>query len=351
MREPLGETPTFPIGNEIFIAENADEPTSVATESGSLEAATRLVDPMRLNTLMPEEITPRHLRKANRAVRRIRHHLVGLQNAAQQVLQAARVEAQRGQQLARTNQNQRRARRVQGAIRRASDLYAHYDALEEERARFARKVAAARTLLEAWENEKSGLAKRRTGLGAARALKQTTLNIARVERVTRDRLEEARRALAHVTVAEDAMRRDGEMVRLDPVAFRRFAGRGRWGVRLGIVALIVAILALVYPPWSPPHLALGCTFPAGLHNTCESVHATSGLRIVNQGSGVLIGWATVTLSQPSGTTAQVIPLMLLPNGSRSLTCGDYSGCAAQTGGNVQVQITTSGGSDAVSVVP
>jgi hypothetical protein len=316
----------------------------------SLEAATRLVDPMRLNNLAPEEILPRHLRRATREVRRARRAFGGIQRDARWVLHTARTEAQRGQRLARTAPSRRRARQVQHAVRRADSLNAFFAALEEERSRYARKVAAARDLLYVWEHEKTGL-KRQSGALFARMLHGATLAMGRVERVTRDRLDEARRALVHVSVAEEAMRRDADMVRMDPVNFRRFAGRGRLGVRLAVFAVVLALIAFIYPPWAPPHLSLACTFPTKAHNACAAVYATSGLRIINQGDGLLVGWATVTVNQPGGSTSQVIPLVLLPNGTRTLSCGDYSGCVSQSGSSIHVQITTSGGNSAVAVVP
>lgn len=316
----------------------------------SLAAATRLVDPMRLNNLVPEEILPRHLRRANREVRRARRALVGIEREAHRVVHTARLEAQRGQRLARTPPSRRRARQVQMAIRRADGLNTYYAALEDERARYARKVAAARDLLSAWNREKQGLHRRVGNFFAAR-LRQTTVAMGRVERVTRERLDEARRGLAHVAVAEEAMRRDADMVRLDPVNFRRFAGRGRWGVRIGIAALILALVAFIYPPWAPPHLMLACTIPTSAHNSCTSVHAASSLAVENQGDGLLVGWATITISQPGASMSQTIAVVVLPHGTQNLSCGDYGGCAAPAGSTVQVQFTTSGGSPKVSVVP
>ncbi len=342
-------TPTAKGGSDISTPEPFDE-EALPESTPSLEAATRLIDPMRLNNLTPEEITPRHLRKANRTVKRVSHQLFGIQQAAHRLLLAARDEAQRGQQLARTDANQRRARRVQGAIRRHNDLHAHFDALEDEFRRHARKVAAARDLLQAWEQEKVGMA-RRGGAGVARALRQTTLNLARLERVTNDRLEETRRALVHVNVAEEAMRRDADMTRLDPVNFARFAGRSKWRVRLAVAFAVIALVAVIYPPWSPPHLALSCTIPVGNQRGCDTVHATSNVRVVNQGSGVMVGWAVITVNGANGNSSQVIPLVLLPHSSRALSCSDYGNCATEGGSAVKVQITTSGGSSDVSVVP
>jgi hypothetical protein len=339
-----------PNGDAVLAATADTDETFYATGPTSLEAATRLVDPMRLNNLTPEEIVPRHLRRANREVRKARRALVGIQHAAQRVLGTARTEAQRGQRLARTSPSRRRAHQVQIALRRAAGLSAYYAALEDERSRYARKVAAARDLLHTWEHEKRGLTRRPGGF-AARNLRQTTLNLGRIERVTRERLDEARRALVHVSVAEEAMRRDADMVRLDPVNFKRFAGRGRLGVRLAGIAIILALIAFVYPPWSPPHLLLACTIPTKTNNACTAVHAASGLQIENHGSGMLVGWATINVSQDGNDSMQTIPIILLPHGARQLSCGDYSGCATQSGSSIHVQITTSGGSSAVAVVP
>jgi hypothetical protein len=305
----------------------------------SLEAITRLVEPSRMNNLMAEELTPRHLRRANRAIKRGRRDLVAIQRGAWQVQHSARAEALRGQQLARTTMGRRRARRVQVASRRASVLHAHFDALEAERARVARRVATGRDLLAAWQE-----LPHRRGESAARMLRQTVLSLSRIERAARDRLEETRRALAHVAVAEDAMRRDADMVRMDPINFARVAGRGRWGVRLGIAAILLALVALLYPPWSPPRLALNCA--TGAHS-CATVPAAASVRLTNTGSGVLIGWATVT----NNASSQVLPLILPPHGTRILSCVDYNGCAPQATDAIHVQFTTSGGSSLVAVQP
>jgi hypothetical protein len=111
------------------------------------------------------------------------------------------------------------------------------------------------------------------------------------------------------------------------------------------------LVALIYPPWGPPHLSLACTVPTTSNTTCDTVHATSGIRIINEGSGVLIGWATVTVDIAGTSTSQVIPILLAPRGSRNLNCGDYSGCITVPGSAVHMQITTSGGSSGVAVVP
>ncbi len=339
------------LNSEAVIAATADsEEALYTTGPASLEAATRLVDPMRLNNLTPEEIQPRHLRRANREVRKARRGLVSIEHAAHRLLNTARLEAQRGQRLARTPPSRRRAHQVQLALRRAAGLNVYFAALEEERSRYARKVAAARDLLQAWEHEKRGLT-RQPGNFFARNLRQTTLRIARVERLARERLDEARRALVHVAVAEEAMRRDADMVRLDPVNFKRFVGRGRLGVRLGIVAVIVALIAFIYPPWSPPRLT-ACAISIKNTNSCSMVHADAGLQLQNHGSGLLVGWATVDMKQDGMDSMQSpIPIVLLPHQSSNLPCYEYGGCALQPGSTIHVQFTTSGGSPTVSVVP
>ncbi len=338
-------TSTMPEDERLGAAHEAFE-----TAPTSLENATRLVEPMRLNNLTPEEITPRHLRRANRELRRARRGLGTLQRAAQRLLSQGRAEAQRGQRLARTAPGQRRAHQVQTALRKASELNALFAALEDELSRYSRRAAAARDLLAAWEGDKLGLA-RRPGNRVANTLRGTIVTISRVQRTTRERLDEAQRALVHVSVAEEAMRRDTDLVRLDPVNFARFAGRGRLGVRLAIVGVLLALVALIYPPWGPPHLQLSCTLPTAGEAACATVHATSGLRLINGGNGVLVGWATITVDEAGTTNSQIIPIVLAPRGSRTLTCGDYSGCAPAAGSAVHVQITTSGGSSVVAVVP
>jgi hypothetical protein len=320
------------------------------TTPTSLENATRLVEPMRLNNLTPEEIGSRHLRRATRELRRARGGLFTLQRAAQRLLHSARAEAQRGQRLARTAPGQRRAHQVQVALRKAAELNALFAALEDECSRYGRRVAAARDLLTAWEGDKRGLTQQR-GRGAAKGLSGMLSKISRVQRFTRERLDEVQRALVHVSVAEEAMRRDTDLIRLDPVNFARFAGRGRVGVRIAVVGVLLMLVALIYPPWGPPHLALACTVPAEGSRACATVHATSGLRLINEGNGVLVGWATVSVDVAGTTNSSVIPIVLAPRGSRVLSCSEYSGCAASSGSSVRVQLTTSGGSLAVAVVP
>ncbi|MBA3826985.1 MAG: hypothetical protein H0X24_24220, partial [Ktedonobacterales bacterium] len=257
-------TSTMPEDERLGEAHEAFE-----TAPTSLENATRLVEPMRLNNLTPEEITPRHLRRANREIRRARRGLYTLQGAAQRLLHQGRSEAQRGQRLARTAPGQRRAHQVQTALRKAAELNGLFAALEEEQARYARRVAAARDLLTAWEGDKVGLARRR-GNRAANGLRGTIVKMSRVQRITRERLDEAQRALVHVAVAEEAMRRDGDLIRLDPVNFARFAGRGRLGVRFAIIAVLAALVALIYPPWGPPHLSLACAVPTTGKAACDT---------------------------------------------------------------------------------
>jgi hypothetical protein len=336
-------TTTMPEAEDERVGESHE---AFETVVPSLENATRLVEPMRLNNLTPEEILPRHLRRANREVRRARHGLFTLQNAAYRLLHKARDEAQRGQRLARTPQGQRRAHQVQTALRKAAELNALFAALEDERARYARRVAAARDLLSAWEGDKQGLSLRR-GSRAANVLRGTIIKISRVERITRDRIDEAQRSLVHVSVAEAAMRRDTDLIRLDPVNFARFTGRGRAGVRLAILAVLLALVAVIYPPWGPPNLSVAC---AGA-NSCQTAHAVSGMHIVNQGNGVLIGWANVTVDIDGVSTSQLIPLVLAPHGSRTINCGDYSGCATIVGSAVHIDITTTGGTKNVVVLP
>src|SRR5579875_3428958 len=121
------------LNSEAVIAATADsEEALYTTGPASLEAATRLVDPMRLNNLTPEEIQPRHLRRANREVRKARRGLVSIEHAAHRLLNTARLEAQRGQRLARTPPSRRRAHQVQLALRRAAGLNVYFAALEEE---------------------------------------------------------------------------------------------------------------------------------------------------------------------------------------------------------------------------
>src|SRR5690348_7689007 len=134
MLDQSNTTSTTTSNNDAVLAATAgSEETMYAVGPTSLEAATRLVDPMRLNNLTPEEIVPRHLWRANREVRKARRGLAGIQHAAGRVLSTARVEAQRGQHLARTAPSRRRAHQVQMALRRAAGLSAYYAALEEER--------------------------------------------------------------------------------------------------------------------------------------------------------------------------------------------------------------------------
>jgi hypothetical protein len=353
----------------MFVSEQVGQTTSTTTQGGSasahveaqdatfssdgeafsLEAATRLVEPMRFNNLTPEEITAKHLRRARRLVLRARHQFHDIRRESHQVLTQMRAEAQRGQQLARSDPGRQRARQAQQFFRKASSLQTHYDALHEERARFARRIAAARDLLLAWQSAHGDRESR-----AAHALHLANLAIAREERITRDSLNDIERTLQHLNAAEDAIRRDGETVRLDPVTFRRHTGRMRKRVNIAIVAVVIALIAIIYPPWAPPSLAMGCTEPSTPHGACTDVHAGSGIHIANRGTGVLIGWAAVNVQGDSSATSgqtQYIPLFLLPRGTRTLTCDEVGGCVVGFRESVRVQIFSSGGAYTITVAP
>ncbi len=311
----------------------------------SLEAATRLVDPMRINNLSPAEITPRYLRRAARAVRRAHGVFNVIQHSSDRLVTQVRHEAQRGQKLARTNQGQRRAVRVRRSMQRSRDLRARFEALDEERARFARRTAAANDLYTAWQSMHFGAPSR--GQRAALSLRGAILGAERHERMTRNRLEEAQRAINHLNAAEDAMLRDGETVRLDPVTFTRFAGRGRWSVRLAILAVVLCFVAVLYPPWSPPRLTLAC-----LGNTsCLQLHSGSGLRLVNPGNSALIGLANITMNNGLTQSTQVVPIFIMPRRDRSFTCGDFDTCALNLGQRVSVNLVTTGGTLDVHITP
>ncbi len=315
-------------------------------ETLSLAAATRLVEPMRFNNLTPAEISGKHLRRATREMRRAQRGLRGVAHEGHRVIAKARVEAQTGQRLARLNLSKRRARKVQFALRRADHLRVRYDALQEERARYARKIAAARDLITAWQ----AVTASRNPLDrqAASVLIHASLAAAREERSARERLDDTERALHHLDAAEEAMRRDSDATRLDPLTFRRFAGRGRWRVRLGIAVVVAALLTLLYPPWSPPKL--GATCETGV--ACARAHASAPLRLENSGSGVLIGWLTASVQSTGSLPAtQVIPVVLLPQSSRTLTCGDLGTCTLTPAQSAKVQISTSGGSASVTIIP
>lgn len=325
----------------------ADVATAVVAPA-TLEAATRLVDPMRLNNLMPEDITRRHLRKAKREVQHARRNLQDIQQTSVKLLQLARGEAQLGQQLARMAPGQRRAKQVQRAVLRMKDLRAYHAALLDECTRFTRRIAAASDLASAWDGVH--IKKRITGQSATQGLRQMALTSAREEHFARNLLNDLERALRHTAVAEDAMRRDSQALRLDPVNFARAAGRARKRVRLGIVAVLIAFLILIFPPWSPPHIALGCSIPSQEH-TCSQVPPSSNVLITNTGLGTLIGWMTITTQQSYTSSTQVMPLVVLPHASRSLSCGDLGSCAFETGTTAQVDITSTGGSFSLTIVP
>jgi len=317
----------------------------------SLEAATRLVEPVRFNNLAPEEITPRHLWRARHIVLRARGHLHSIRRDSKRVTERARREAQSGQQLARTEPGRQRARRAQISFLSANELRVHYGALEEERSRFARRISAARDLLNAWEGVH--LQPKVRGRRAARALSRAVLAIAREERVTRDSLDETKRVMHQLNIAEDAIRRDGETLRLDPVTFTRFAGRSRKRVRITLAIAIIALVALLYPPWSPPNLTLSCN-PAGTGQSgCTQIHAENGLLIFNRGNGVLLGWAKVDVQVDTlhATQSQIIPLLILPHTNRILSCQEVGACTATAQETIHVQIISSGGTSTISVAP
>jgi hypothetical protein len=323
-------------------AESEDE-SSVATEGRSLKAATRLVEPGSFNDLTPVEISPRHLLRARREMYRARSGLLGLQRDGLRLIARAHSEAQTGQRIARLAPGRWRARRIRWALRRASELHARYDSLQDERARISRRIAAARDVLDAWNSTS------RSPLGQplATSLNRNILSAARTERVTRDRLDEAERMIHHLDAAEEAMRRDSEALRLDPVTFRRFAGRARWRVRLAILAFLLVLVALLYPPWAPPHVTAAC---GGSSAACTSLSTSEVLSVFNQGDGVLIGWLTITVEYTAEpTTTQVMPLVLMPRASRMLTCSDLGICSLTPDAIAHVQITSSGGTLTVPI--
>lgn len=331
---------------EVDVLLDAPPEQPLAAEPIVLANATRLVDPQRLNDLFPSEILPRHLRRARRAVARTRGGYNALQVTAERLLQGARQAAVQGQKVARTNPGRGRAIYVQRALRRALELHALYDALQEERGRYARRTAAARDLHAGWASAHPGLHGR--GRLAAQRLRRAILFAERHERITRERLAETRSALQHLDAAEEAMRRNSEEIRLDPITFTRFAGRVRWSVRLGILVLLLALLAAIYPPWAPPHLALTCA--DGLA-PCGQLHAGAGLRLVNQGNGVLFGWVQVTVHTGQSQTSQFIPLIILPRADRRLTCADTNTCGLNLGQHATVTITTTGGGASATIDP
>lgn len=314
----------------------------------SLEAATRLVDPMRLNNLTPEDITPRHLRRAMHEVRKARRNLEDIQLTSMKLLLSARGEAQIGQQLARMSPGRRRAKQVQQAVHRMQDLRSMHAALQEERARFARKIAAAHDLANAWDE--AFVLKRAKGKRVRQGLRHLALNSAREDRLASERLNDLERALRHTAVAEDAMRRDTDALRLDPVNFARFAGRTRKRVQISIAVVLAAMFALVFPPWSPPHIALGCSVPSQAQ-ACDQVSPTSSVRITNTGLGTLLGWITITSQRNYSTSTHVMPLVVLPHTTRSLSCGDLGSCTFDMGNIERVEITSTGGSYSLTIAP
>jgi len=335
----------------IFTDTIADDTEAQDSEhSSSLEAATRLVDPMRFNNLTPAEITARHLMRARHIVLKSRNTLKILQNESQRVLRRSKVAAQRGQQLARTTQGKSRARQVQKALRRSEELHIHFEALHDERARFSRRLSAARDLYLAWkEAHPTGSP---IGQRAAAALNKATIIIAREERITRERLNDVERAFLHMNAAKEAMLRDSENIRLDPITYKKFAGRARKRVYITIAATIFALIAILYPPWSPPAISLSCGQPHTTHDTCTNIHPGTGFTVHNNGNGILVGWITVgTDGSSTAKQGQLLPLTLLPHATRTLTCDDVASCALNPRESVHVQFYSSGGAYSITVAP
>lgn len=314
-----------------------------------LEAATRLVAPERLNPLLPHEITARLLRRARREMRRAQRELLRLQDLGAQISQRCHYEAQRGQQLARMLPGRRRAVRVQRSLQRARELRAHYDALQAERGRLARRAAAARELDAAWETVHPG--RRGAGRYAAEALRRATLLAEREERISRERLDETERSLQHIAAAEDAMRRDSGALRLDPVTFARFAGRRRWSVLLGLAVLLAALAAAFVPPWGLPHLGLRCADVGGAAVTCGQARTGATLWLVNHGDGVLVGWASVAIRTGGATSSAWLPFAILPGHDRRFSCGELSACDLAAGDQVTISVSSSGGGGTMVIAP
>ncbi|HKD77832.1 MAG TPA: hypothetical protein VKB76_20165 [Ktedonobacterales bacterium] len=352
MSEQVGRTTSATTDDEISPAEGDDQhEASIGVEPlFSLEAATRLVEPVRFENLAPEQISIWHLWRARRLVLKSRRHLRSIQRESQQILGELRVESRQGQQLARAGQGWQRAHRAQRFYRKTQELRLYYEALHEERARYARRIAAARDLHAAWQegHPRPFL----WGSGMAAALSRANLTVAREERVARENLDEAERAMHHLNAAEDAVRRDGDSVRLDPVVFRRHAGRMRKRVHIAIIATIIALIAIFYPPWAPPSLAMGCATPLNAQGSCNKLHEGGGLHIKNRGNGVLVGWATINIRSQLGTTqVQVIPLLIMPHATRTLSCDEVSDCVVAYQETVHMQIVSSGGAYTITVAP
>ncbi len=352
MSEQVGRTSSATAEDEIppVAGDNQHEMAIGVEPAYSLEAATRLVEPVRFDNLAPEQISMWHLWRARLLVLRARRHLRSIQNESRQILDDLRAESRKGQQLARMDRGWQRAQQAQRFYRKTQELRLYYDALQEERARYARRIAAARDLHDAWREGHPHPMPWSSGMAAL--LAQACLTVAREERVARENLDEAERAMHHLNVAEEAVRRDGEAVRLDPVSFRRHAGRMRKRVHIAIIAAIIALIAIFYPPWSPPSLAMNCATPVTARGPCGKLHAGGGLHIKNLGNGILVGWAAINIhSQLGGTQMQVIPLLIMPHATRTLSCDEVSDCVVAYQESVHVQIVSSGGAYSITVAP
>jgi hypothetical protein len=331
---------SIPTAGNTSVVDDKDESDGGAN---SLNAATRLVEPLRFNNLTPAEIQPQHMRQARKEVNSVRRDLVNVRHEVNQMIASMRQVAQEGQQLAREQQGLVRARRVQQILRRIETLRVHYEASLAEQSRLARRIAAARDLLSAWES-----AEHQRGKRAASALSHTITSVEQEAHITRECLTEAERFLPHLAVAEEAMRRDGAEVRLDPVTFQRIVGRSRKRIYIAAAIIAVVLITLLYPPWSPPSLAIACTESP---KSCSTIHSGSSLHLKNNGTGVLVGWVTISVENDSTHQGQVIPLALLPNASRAFSCDDIGGCSLAPHSSLHIQFTTSGGTPSVTVEP
>jgi hypothetical protein len=75
------------------------------------------------------------------------------------------------------------------------------------------------------------------------------------------------------------------------------------------------------------------------------------VRIVNTGSGMLLGWLTVSGQQDGAATSKAMPVIILPHGAQTLRCGDLGGCTQADMANTHINLVTSGGSAEVMIVP
>lgn len=327
------------------VPEQIIEPTA---RSRPLDAATRLVDTMRFNNLLPEEIAPKHLRKAKRLILRVRRPLQDIRGDAHTISRKAQQASRREQQVARMLQGKGKAHRVQRAVQQNAAMRAYFAALQDERARASRKIAAARDLLDAWNLVHP--AQKERGQRAAHSLKTAILLAAREERITRDILNETGRNIEHINIAEDAMRRDNDTIRLDPVTFTRFVGRRRIRVYVALLTMIGALVAIFFPPWGPPTLQSSCLATA-INAQCKTVQRGAGIHLLNSGSGILLGWIVVKTDQSTFLPAQIIPIAILPHQQQLLACDQVSQCTTPTLQKISLQITTSGGSQQITLTP